>query len=284
MKQKLAQLFVRSGTRARPSCPRRTPLSLGMEYEDIHFVSAHKDGVELSGWLIPAQREPGACVILCHGHTSTRQEMLGRAVALSKHHFTTLLFDFRARGLSGGKYCTLGLKEGDDVIGAVNYLVTRYATGPLPILAVGNSMGGAAVICAAAREKRIQAVVAEGAFASLKDVISQRARWFFGPFYAEMTNATHRMGLEQFDFDVAQICPEKEIGKIAPRPIMIIQDGLDATCPKSQSDRLYAAALHPKERWIVPGAPHVCSFHLYPSEYERRVSTFLSSVLESHMF
>lgn len=282
LQDQLASVFVWDGTRARPSHSRRTPAHFGVEYEEVTFPSAHLDGVPLSGWLIPAvHRAPQGVVVLCHGHTSTRLTMLPKALSLHRNHFTTLVFDFRARGRSGGDACTLGLRETDDVLGAMAFLREHPDTRALPIGILGESLGGAAALLAAARSPDIGAVATEGAFATLEEVMMHRLKLCFGPFSARVGDSCRRLGAEQFAIDVSEITPEEAVSALAPRPFFLIQNGFDVLCPAVQSERLFAAAGNPKTRWIVPGAPHTFAYWVARREYERRVAEFFISAFAS---
>ncbi|HLJ56283.1 MAG TPA: alpha/beta hydrolase [Chthonomonadaceae bacterium] len=274
MNLSVAQLLTWYGTRRRSSVPRRTPADYGVRYQDVIFRSAHEDGVRLSGWIVPAA-DPRGAVILCHGHGGSRRGTLRTAVMLHRHHFTTLLFDFRACGRSEGACRTLGLNETDDVLGAVRLLRSETSTRMLPIAAIGQSVGGAAVIRAAARTDEIRAVVAEAAFAQLEAVMRRRVRLCVGPFAGPVATTCSRLGAQKIGADLRDIAPEDDVARISPRPILLIQDSLDIVCPRSESNRLYAAAAYPKERWMVPRAPHTGAIKVAPREYERRVADFL---------
>jgi fermentation-respiration switch protein FrsA (DUF1100 family) len=280
MKDSFAKLFAWYGTRPRPSTHRQVPSHLGLSYKNVSFLSAHSDRVRLSGWLIPA-RNPIGVVILCHGHGSTRSKMLRKAVMLNRYHFTTLLFDFRANGGSDGEYGTLGYRETEDVLGAVAYLDSRLDTCSLPVMALGESMGGAAVICAAARCERICAVVSEATFATLDDALMRRVKLCFGPFAPSVAESCSRIGEQDFGLKLSDVSPERDIAAISPRPILLIQDSLDVLCTRQESERLFNAAREPKERWIVPAAPHTYAFTVAPGEYAHRVSKFLTSAAEN---
>lgn len=277
---KIANIFVRDGTHPRPSRHRRTPADYGAEYEDITFLSANSEGVRLSGWLIPAATPaPSGVVILCHGHHSTRQSMLPKALLLRPHGFTTFVFDFRARGTSGGEFCTLGLHEADDLLGAIAMLRTRAETRALPIGVLGESLGGATAILAAARSSDIHAVATEGAFASLEGVMMHRLKLCLGPFRDPVADSCRRIGAEQFSIPVASIAPERAIAALSPRPFLLIQNALDMVCPADQSERLFAAAREPKTRWIVPGTPHTLAYWVARREYARRLTAFFQDSL-----
>ncbi|HLV79775.1 MAG TPA: alpha/beta hydrolase [Chthonomonadaceae bacterium] len=278
MNPAIVRLCAWAGLHRRQATPRRTPASSGLAYEEIRFPTVHPDGVRLSGWLIPAP-DPRGLVILCHGYGSTRSFMLCKAILLQRHNYTTLLFDFRARGLSEGQFCTLGYRETEDVLGAIRYVLSRQDVACLPLALLGESMGGAAVIQAAARETHARAVIAEAAFASLDQAILHRFRMFLGRPGARLAGSCMALGETDFGLPIHKVAPIAAIPHIAPRPVFLLTDGLDAVCPRSESDRLYAAAQEPKQRWIVPAALHSYAFQAARAEYERRITDFLNAAL-----
>ena len=278
MNLSVAQLITWYGTRRRNTVPRRTPADFGLRYRDVVFRTAHEDNLQLAGWIVPSA-DPRGVIILCHGHGGSRRGTLKTAVMLNRYHFTTLLFDFRACGRSEGNCRTLGLHETDDVLGAVRLLRSDSMTRGHPIAAIGQSMGGAAAIRAAARCNDIRAVVAEGTYAQLDAIMRRRVRLCVGPFAPAIARTCYRLGTQKLGMELCEVSPERDIARISPRPVLLIQDNLDIVCPRSESNRLYAAAGFPKERWIVPRAPHTCAFRVAPREYERRVSEFLIRAL-----
>ncbi len=271
-----------SATRPRARLVPGPWLPPALTYSDIEFKSEFSDKTNLSGWLIKERNTASrGVVILCHGHLGNRLEMLSIACMLSKHHFTTLCFDFRARGKSAGSMCTLGLREAFDVMGAVSYVRQNPETSNLPVFVLGNSMGGASAIRAAYRDKRIDAVICEACFARLTNVVSARIRLTTGPFASKLIEQCHSVDGTRNDngFSIDEVNPVDEIAAISPRPVLLITDGADATCPRNESDSLYAAALEPKSRWIAPMTPHVQAFRLHPAEYTGICVEFLEAAL-----
>ena len=104
-----------------------------------------------------------AAVVLLHGAGSTRSSVLDHAVVLANHGYGVLLFDARGHGRSGGRAMDFGWYGDKDVTAAVSFLQTRPDVDDDLIAAVGLSMGGEEAIGAAASDRRIRAVVAEGA-------------------------------------------------------------------------------------------------------------------------
>ncbi|CAN0386411.1 unnamed protein product, partial [Phaeothamnion confervicola] len=153
-----------------------SPARFGLTYEEIRFPSAHADRVPLAGWLVPCEGARGL-VLLCHGIGSTRMRMLGKARRLHRMGYASLILDFRARGESGGTHCTLGLRESDDILGAVAYLRSRPDTAALRLFGLGESLGAASLVLAMAREPRIEAAVLEACFATMRAAVERRLRY-----------------------------------------------------------------------------------------------------------
>ena len=135
----------------------RTPLTVGLDYEDVAFKSA--DGVTLRGWFVPAAGErPTPAIVFVHGWLWNRLgnvegqvpvpdksvDFLPATKALHDAGFSVLLFDVRHHGESdrGPKPLTYGPLEAQDFVGAVRYLRSRPDVDGERIGAIGTSMGG----------------------------------------------------------------------------------------------------------------------------------------------
>lgn len=134
--------------------PRHTPLTSTPEQYKLSFESVRFsswDGTSLAGWFIPAPAKPRGAIILCHGIGGTRESMLLLAATLHQSNYATLLFDFRARGESGGSRCTIGYRETDDLLAAIGYVRSRSDMQQVPLGILGDSQGGAVALMGAAR-------------------------------------------------------------------------------------------------------------------------------------
>jgi uncharacterized protein len=247
--------------------------------EEVSFSSA-QDDVRISGWFFAAQgTRPAPAVVLCHGVWTGRRECLPLALRFLNAGYNVLCFDFRAHGLSGGRFTSVGHHETNDVIGAVEYLAQRPEVDADRIGVVGFSMGAAATIQAAARCPSIAAVVADSAYASFVDA----AKYSFDavtrlPHYpvAPLAMAWAKWIV---NVDATRLRPVDVIGRIAPRPVMITHGLLDEIVPVQQAYTLFKAAEEPKELWVVPGAHHVGARDTQPDEYFERVEAFLRAAL-----
>lgn len=254
-----------------------TPGDLGLFYEEVTFVTS--DGLELRGWFLPS-RQGRAAVILGHGFTRSRQEMLDVAAMLHRNCYNVLLFDWRAHGESEGERTTFGYKEVQDVAAALDFVSSRPEVDPERIGVLGKSLGGAIAISAAADLSQLKAVVSDSPFPSLEDTIevgvSRR-----GPLGAwPLRLIAVFLGTRTMGVDPALVRPIDDIREISPRPVLIMHGGRDELVPPDTGERLYAAAAEPKFLWYAPDAAHVKLSTQYPAEYEARVVTFFDSALK----
>jgi fermentation-respiration switch protein FrsA (DUF1100 family) len=263
------------------SLPRKmteTPARRGMPFEAVSFTSA--DGTRLAGWFIPAGRKTARGVILlCHGIDNSRLQMLDQAAMLRRHGYAVFLFDFRARGESGGDRCTIGCRETDDLLAAIGCVRARPDCRALPLGVLGQSMGGAVALMGAARSREVRAVVAESPFARLDHAVNNHFRAKLGILAPAFAAPTQWIGERLIGTRCAEVAPVAEIGRIAPRPVLLIQDGADCLCPPEETRALMAAAGNPKELWTVPKADHIMALPTAPEEYERRVTAFFDRAM-----
>jgi len=72
-----------------------------------------------------------------------------------------------------------------------------------------------------------------------------------------------------------EISPVDELPKISPRPVLLIYGEKELGFGRAETQ--YAAALPPKELWVVPGGDHGSNYAVAKQEYEQRVLKFLKA-------
>ncbi|MNS32400.1 esterase [compost metagenome] len=254
--------------RPSPGQPLEDPAHYGLEAEVVRVPTA--DGLSLGAWYVPAAAPTDRAIALFHGHSAARSQLLRYARFLHPH-FNCLLVDFRGCGDSEGAHSSMGYFEADDVEAGVAWLQTR---GMRRIGALGLSMGGAAVIRAAARNPAIHAVVTDGTFDRVGHVIAKRAGDRGYPFPRLVARSVTREADRCLGARLGASDPVDLIASIAPRPVLIVHGEADTTSPVANARRLYAAAHEPKELLVVPGAAHGDCWATAPLAYERRVGGF----------
>ncbi|MBI5031508.1 MAG: alpha/beta fold hydrolase [Chloroflexi bacterium] len=256
--------------------PKITPSDLGIaHWEDVRFLSS--DGVPLKGWFIsPSPASDAATLVFVHGLGSNRADLLKEAMMMVSQGYGALLFDLRNHGTSGGSISTLGFYEANDVRGAVLYLLSRPDVNPDRVGLVGHSMGGVAVLRAAARLPQIKAIVTESVFTSLEDNIVQGiiARTGLPPF--PFAPFMVWLGERITGLRINQIRPIDDVTRIAPCPVLFVHGEQDTTVRVSNSVKLFEACHYPKGLYLIRHATHAELAATEPQEFFHRVSGFLN--------
>lgn len=253
--------------RPAPTEPTQTLEGFGLPGETVAIPAGDH---HLSAWFVPAERETDTAIALFHGHSAARSQLLPYARFLRKDHHC-LLVDFRACGDSEGPCSSMGILEAEDVRAAVRYLQNR---GLAQIGGWGMSMGGAALIRAAVDTPAIAAIVTEGTFDRVAHVAAKRVRDRGYPLSRMLAQAILTEASREVGIDLTSQDPVDLVGRLSPRPILVIHGTEDATSVVSNGHRLYRAAGYPKELFIVQGAAHTRCYQDSPGEYERRVLAF----------
>lgn len=258
--------------------PDRAPIDFGVIYDDVAITT--DDGLRLTAWSIPSQN--GALVIAQHGYKSSRGEMLNEAAMLHKHGYGVLIPALRAHDMSDGSIISFGGREVGDLQRWVDFAASLPEVDPGRIGMLGNSLGGALVIEAAARTPSVRAVATNAAFSSLSDTLDTSVRFFTGmpPFpFAPLIAfwAEQATGIRVSDVDAT-----RSIGRISPRPVLLMQGGADEVISTTSGQRLYDAAGQPKSLWFDEQVGHARFDTARPAEYERRVIGLFDAALGPH--
>jgi dienelactone hydrolase/nitroreductase len=251
------------------------PADVGLDATDVRFETS--DGVELAAWYVPPTN--GAALVVRHGAGSTRDDVLDHAAVLVRHGYGVLLTDARGHGASGGRAMDFGWYGDDDITAAVDYLATRPEVDPARIAVLGMSMGGEEAIGAAAADRRIAAVVAEGATgrsAEDRDWLSDEYGWR-GALQHALDHVTYAVT----DVLTAAAPPtalDDAVRAAAPRPMLIVAAG-DVPDEVTVAERLADAAPGSVTTWTVDGAGHTAGLRTAPEQWEATVVAFLDDAL-----
>jgi hypothetical protein len=221
------------------------------------------DGVSLAGRYVPPRN--GAAVIVFPGQRGPR----AAARMLVRHGYGVLLIDMRGTGSSGGSSNAFGWGSRADVAAGLDFLTRR---GVRAIGGLGLSVGGELMLETAAYDRRLDAVVSEGAgFRTVHEAV-------------RAGGATLPMDLVALSV-VRALAPaapptplDKLVGRIAPRPILLIRAG-HGQGGEQLNDLYYRRAAEPKQLWTIPEAHHTGGLAARPREYERRVIGFFDRAL-----
>lgn len=237
------------------------------------------DGVMLRGWKVRAQTPNGNWVLLFHGIVDNRAEMASFADFLLRDGYGVVMMDAREQGASDGTLATFGWKERWDTKAVIDALYASEE--PRNVFELGESMGAAIALQSAAVDPRIQAVVAEASFSSLRNVSYDYAGLDVSPLLGETlfwpaAYFALRSAEKQGGFRVDDVSPERAVAE-RPFAVLFICGTRDRTIPCRHSEEIYRAASGLKQLWVVPGAGHTMAFGTEPAEFRSRVLAFFAS-------
>ncbi len=236
---------------------------------EISFAAAGDPAV--AAWYAP----PGpqrAAVVLVHGVYADRSSLLFETRRLAQAGFAVLALDVPGQGASGGT-TQWGVPERRAISAAVDWLTQCGDVDPRRIGAFGMSMGAYVLAQAAVLDSRIAAVVLA---ASPHDVVEfnwlATRRWGWLSQYP--TYWALRAGGTPIDDR-----PKDIIGRLAPRPLLLVQGGRDPIVLEWMARELYDAAREPKELRIFEGAHHADFAAVAPDDYGACLVNFFERAL-----
>lgn len=261
-----------------------SPADLGLPFEDVSFPS-RDDQITLRGWWIPGAGLE--TVILVHGIDSIRDDpdkrYLPLAGDLAGVGYNILLFDLRGHGTSDFARFTLGVHEPRDVLGAVDYVAERGI--PLAEIAVlGFSTGAVSALEAAVREPGLGAVIADGAWPDLRELLNGELPDASG--LPALYNPGIVLALRiRYGVNVDEAVPADDVATLAAAdfPLLLIHGTADAYTSMARWQRLADAVAEDGRgaTWVVDGVPHVRAYALHPGAYLDHVLPFLANSIES---
>lgn len=224
--------------------PRRVAQNAAPENcEDVVFRGA---GVALKGWRCRADRRARGTVIYLHGVADNRGSATNIIRRYTARGFDVIAYDSRAHGESEGSQCTYGYFEKEDLREIVGLIEHR------PVVLIGNSLGAAVAIQAAADDPRIAAVVAAETFSDLRTVARERAPWLLTD---GMIERAFQLAETAGKFKVDAVSPEQAATNVHA-PVLLIHGTDDRQTPAAHSQRVMSALAGSKRLILVEGAGH----------------------------
>lgn len=272
-----AWVFARLYCQPRRRSATQTPADYELPFMFITFLS---HGVYLNGWFIPPRAHPvrRPAIILTHGWSSNKAQLLPVARPLHEAGFGVLLYDARGHGASGGRGPITIAKFAEDLAAAIDYLEGRPDVDAKRLGVVGHSIGGASAILSASSEPRIRALVSSSAFADPVSLTWRFMRALHIPRWPFLWLVC-RIIEGWLGASMVQVAPQNRIGQVTA-PMLLIHGESDRLVPLSDMWALYGRA-NPThtQRWLVPKRHH--SNVILDSDFASVVGEFLTDHLTS---
>lgn len=180
------------------------------------------------------------------------------AKALTEHGIAVLRFDFTGLGSSEGDFANTHFQSNvDDLVAAADHLRARRAA---PAILIGHSLGGAAVIAAAARVPEARAVVTLGAPsdpAHVTHLFGDRVAEIEATGEAEVQLAGRAFTIRRgFLEDIGTHHLAAALRGLR-KALLVMHAPLDAIVSIDNAAELYQAAKHPKSFVSLDHADHL---------------------------
>ena len=226
---------------------------------ETHFEA---DGLRLNAYLArPPRGGARLGLVLCHGFPAgprggaasgqTYRELADRLTV--ELGWAVLTFNFRGTGASAGNFSLGGWLS--DLRAAIDTLLA--ADGVDAVWLAGFGVGGSLAICAAGEDERVQGVAA---FAAPSDF----ADWAADPTgflaHAREIGVIRDAGFphdpEAWARELREIQPLALMGKVPPRPILLVHGDDDSVVPTEHVRELADAADGMVDLRLLSGAGH----------------------------
>ena len=280
-------------------------------------VTFKSGGLTLAGILhLPDGMKAGearAAVAVLHGFGGNKNGGIPEVSAklFEKLGYVTLRFDMRGCGNSEGvRGRVICLEQVDDTKSAVSFLAARKEVRADRIAVMGFSFGAAVAVYAAGVDERIAACISVGgwgdgekkfrrqhaspeAWKKFSDMLAEGRRQLaqgksmvvprfdIVPIQPGLRTNLAPGSILEFPFEVVESMytfrANEVVGKIAPRPLLLLHPSVDTVTPTEQSIDLFGHAGQPTDLHLVAQTDH---FML--AENNAVVHALLGSWLDKH--
>lgn len=222
------------------------------------------------GWFFPGLTT-APTLVLCHGYSSSRSELLTMVSALQEHRYNVFVFDSSGHGTSD-RLSTLGYRETKELIAAINTLARRDDIDRTRFGVWGANMGGYAALSAASLDQRIRAVAVDSVYDDPKIVMqlySERSSMGL-PLVARFM----RFGFQALNFSSRNEPPlSAKVAKLAGVAKLFIIAS-DNPVLADNARQIFNRAPEPRQQFVVQKSGYATMLDDEKREYESQVVNF----------
>ena len=232
-----------------------------MKQEKLKIVN--NEGLELSAYLrLPVDGRADVLAIFAHCFTCNKNFSAIRNIshALTQQRIGVLSFDFTGLGESEGEFSDTNFSSNiSDLLATARHLEEHYQA---PQILIGHSLGGAAVIQAAAKLKSIKAVVTIGAPADVPHVthlFKQSLQEIKESGQAEVNIGGRPFTIKHQFLEDLENNPAEGLLNDLNRALLVMHSPQDMIVEIENAATIYKQARHPKSFITLDGADHLLS-------------------------
>ena len=236
-------------------------MGLLMKFQQLRF--ANRQGHNLSARLdLPEDGKPHAYAIFAHCFTCTKdlKAVTHINLSLTRNGIAVLRFDFTGLGHSEGDFAETNFTTNvSDLIDAAQYLSKHYSP---PRLLVGHSLGGAAVLRAAAEIESATAVAVIGTPSKTDQVLrhlSGATKEIEAAGEAEISLAGRPFRIKKQFLDDLKSERMTDSVKSLKRALLVLHSPADRIVDIGNAMEIFQVAGHPKSFISLDTADHLLS-------------------------
>ena len=217
-------------------------------------------GAELAARLDAPLLPPRAYALFAHCFTCSKDSKAASHIssALAEHGIAVLRFDFTGLGASDGEFANTGFSSNiADLVAAADWLRANHGA---PSILVGHSLGGAAVLAAAARIPEVRAVATLGAPfdpAHVKGMLMTSIAEIEAKGEAEVSLAGRSFRIRREFLDDLDAQRQHETIAKLRRALIVMHSPVDDTVSIDNATGIFVAAKHPKSFVSLDTADHL---------------------------
>jgi dipeptidyl aminopeptidase/acylaminoacyl peptidase len=233
-------------------------------------------GYDLYGIYIPLD-SARKTVVIVHGITYTLFGSVKYMDMFRKRGFNVLMFDNRFHGRSGGKNCTFGYYEKQDLKAMVDWAFERLGAGG-KVGTMGESLGAATVLQNVSIDPRLSFVVADCPYSDLIQLFTYRLKedYHLPPFPLLKISSWFSHFISGMSYE--EVSPIQGIRQVST-PIFFAHGKDDDYIPPQMSvDMFNAKQTGVRKLYLAPNARHAQAYWKNPEEYDQKMGEFLGEV------
>ena len=231
----------------------------------------------IEGILVRHGDRPRPTIVFVHGRGANPMEVFPIAEAMVREGFNVVLWQHRGRRISYGQR----------VIDEIRSIVQEVRQDPFvdegQVFLLGLSLGGAAVIGAAAQDqnRHIAAIVADSPYANLKRAgfryvtafgwIPSIIAWPTAFVTFQVAEAVHNVAFEASN--------PSDWASHVKCPVLLIHGTKDSKIPPDHALEIQSRLSSEKQLWLLEDVTHTAAFVTRPHEYVKRVTDFFMKSL-----
>ena len=250
----------------------------------IKLKIINKEGLELGAHLrLPVGGKPKTLAIFAHCFTCNKnlQAVGNISRALTKSNIGVLSFDFTGLGESDGDFSETNFSSNvTDIVAVSEFLKEEYW---VPQILIGHSLGGAAVIHAAAKLPEVKAVITIGAPADVPHVarlFKQELEEIRASGQATVDIGGRPFKIKKQFLDDLEENPLSKILNNFEKPLLILHSPQDTIVNIQNAAAIYTQAKHPKSFITLDGADHLLSKRIDSQYVGEIIAPWASRYLE----